>query len=159
MKELDVFIQGETMDLCIPTEAFARESSWYSWFNDPSITRFLEQGLFPNTPEEQVEFFNSQGRDRLILIISNKKEYIGTKLAEAESWDDVSPYVDEALGQIDDYQNMTQLLEEGDIYLAVQGEEVPGDWEWYENPPEGIRTLSVVKVVFGNPLFYLLTLK
>lgn len=62
-------------------------------------------------------------------------------------------------GRIDDYQNLTQLLEEGDIYLAVQGDEVPGDWDWSENPPGGIKTLSVVKDVFGNPLFYLLTLE
>ena len=31
-----------------------------------------------------------------------ESEYCGTNLQEAESWDEVSPYVDEALGQIDD---------------------------------------------------------
>ena len=77
MKELDVFIHGETMNLCIPTEEFARESEWYSWFNKPGVTRFLEQGMFPNTPEDQVAFFNSQKKDRIMTIISNKKKYIG----------------------------------------------------------------------------------
>ena len=78
MMELDIFIPGETINLCIPTVEFANNSKWYSWFNDPAVTRYLEQGMFPNTHEEQVEFFRSCGQDRLILIISNKKEYIGT---------------------------------------------------------------------------------
>jgi len=77
MKKLDVFIQGETMDLCIPTEEFARESRWYSWFNSKYITKYLEQGLFPNTAEAQVDFFHSIERERLVLIISDKKEYVG----------------------------------------------------------------------------------
>ena len=58
MKKLDVYISGETMDLCIPTLEFAKESKWYSWFNNPKLTRYLEQGLFPTTPEAQEEFFS-----------------------------------------------------------------------------------------------------
>ena len=77
MKKLDVFIVGETIDLCIPTIEFSRQSEWYSWFNKPSITRFLDQGLFPNTIDEQERFFLAQRRDRLMLIISNKENYMG----------------------------------------------------------------------------------
>ena len=78
MKELDVFIQGETVDLCIPTAEFANESDWYKWFNDKKITRFLEQGMFPNTSAEQVDFFNTQKKSgRVTFIISNKEKYIG----------------------------------------------------------------------------------
>lgn len=77
MKDLDVFIPGETIDLCIPTEEFARDSEWYSWFNRPKITRYLEQGLFPNTRDGQVDFFRSQQSGRLILIISDKNRYMG----------------------------------------------------------------------------------
>ena len=62
-------------------------------------------------------------------------------------------------GRIDSYQNLTQLLEEGDIYLAVQGDEIPGDWDWSQSPPGGIKALSMVKDVLGQPLFYLLTLE
>ncbi len=53
--KLDVFIKGELIDLCIPTAEFAATSNWYNWFNDPKTTRFLEQGIFPNTAEEQLE--------------------------------------------------------------------------------------------------------
>lgn len=77
MRELDVFIQGETMDLCITTEEFARESSWYSWFNMPEVTKFLEQGIFPNTQRDQANFVLAESTRRLILIISNKKNYLG----------------------------------------------------------------------------------
>ena len=38
MKKLDVYISGETMDLCIPTLEFAKESQWYSWFNKPRLS-------------------------------------------------------------------------------------------------------------------------
>lgn len=75
--KLDVFISGETIDLCIPTKEFAQKSDWYSWINNPKINRYLVYGLFPNTPEAQVDFFESQGDKRIILIISNKEEYLG----------------------------------------------------------------------------------
>lgn len=80
MKDLEVFIKGELVDLCIPTEDFARESNWHSWFNDPNITKYLEQGLYPNTAEDQVRFFKSVANDRLILILKDKEKnnYLGT---------------------------------------------------------------------------------
>ena len=69
--KLDIFIKGEKIDLCIPTREFALNSKWYSWFNDPKINTFLEQGVFPNSPTQQLEFFESQEKkkDRLLLII------------------------------------------------------------------------------------------
>ena len=78
MKKLDVFIAGETVDLCIPTLEFAKNSQWHSWFNNKKLTRYMRrQGLFPYTADMQVEYFNSQNQDRLILIISNKSNYMG----------------------------------------------------------------------------------
>jgi RimJ/RimL family protein N-acetyltransferase len=68
---LDVFILGETINLCIPTAAYARESLWYSWFNNPETTRYLDQGALPNTPDLQEQFFLKQASDRLLLIICN----------------------------------------------------------------------------------------
>jgi len=44
MKELDIFIEG-VMNLCAPTNEFAKESKRYSWFNKRSLTEFLEQGI------------------------------------------------------------------------------------------------------------------
>ena len=79
MMKLDKFIEGENLDLCIPTEKFASQSDWYSWFNNKKITKYLEQGLYPNTREEQKNFLN-KSENKLILMISikNKFDYIGT---------------------------------------------------------------------------------
>jgi len=78
MKKLDVFIAGETVDLCIPTLEFAKNSQWYSWFNNKKLTRYLNrQGLFPCTADMQAEYFNSLNQDRLTLIVSNKSKYLG----------------------------------------------------------------------------------
>ena len=79
MKDLDVFIEGETIDLSIPTIDFAIQSNWYSWFNNPKITRYLEQGMYPNSPKDQEEFFiKQQNNNRLSLIITTKnKKYKG----------------------------------------------------------------------------------
>lgn len=70
---LDVFIEGETIDLCIPTLEFAEKSDWYQWFNHPHTTKYLEHGIFPNTREKQVEFFKKAMEERLLLIITNKR--------------------------------------------------------------------------------------
>ena len=76
--QLDIFIEGETLNLCIPTAEFAKDSTWYTWFNNKKITRFLDQGIFPNTAEEQVAFYYDQKKSgRVTLIISNKAKYIG----------------------------------------------------------------------------------
>jgi len=49
MSDLQIFIEGKTINLCVPTPEYAQESDWYNWFNDKTITRFLVQGIFPNT--------------------------------------------------------------------------------------------------------------
>lgn len=70
---MDIFIKGETINLCIPTDKFALESLWYSWLNDPKITRFIpKRGIIPNTPKEQLKWFQENNDNRLILIITKK---------------------------------------------------------------------------------------
>ena len=61
------------MDLCIPTSEYARESDWYSWFNNPKINKYLEQGMFPNTRDDEVSFFERERSKRLILIVVDKE--------------------------------------------------------------------------------------
>lgn len=71
--KLDVFIAGELIDLCIPTKEYALESDWYSWFNNPKTNRYLEQGIFPNTREDELAFFESERNKRLILAVLDKQ--------------------------------------------------------------------------------------
>lgn len=60
-------------------------------------------------------------------------------------------------GQIKDAEKMEELLNKDSLYLAVQGDEIPGDWDWTVSPPEGIKAISSVKNIYQQPLFYLLT--
>lgn len=59
-------------------------------------------------------------------------------------------------GQVDRYENLSLLLQPGDLYVAVQGKEIPGDWDWSHTPPSGIRSLATVYDVLGQPLMYIL---
>lgn len=76
----DVFYNGETIDLIVPTRELAEKSTWYSWFNSQGTTRFTDHGIFPNTPEKQIEFFNSLSngtRFALLLRLKNHTEPSG----------------------------------------------------------------------------------
>ncbi len=37
-------------------------------------------------------------------------------------------------------------------YLAFQKDEIPGDWDWAQNPPAGLQVLKTVKDPWGKPL-------
>ena len=71
---LKIFKKGETVDLCVPTEQFALNSEWYSWFNRPDLTKYLDQGTSKNTPELQAKYFRSLGKDRKVFIIQTKNQ-------------------------------------------------------------------------------------
>lgn len=67
-----VFIEGETVDLCVPSEA-AIEDGWADWFNDARTTRWLSQGIYPNHVEDQRSFLDSiRKRDRFAVLICGK---------------------------------------------------------------------------------------
>lgn len=67
-----VFIEGETLDLCVPSAA-AIEEGWADWFNDEKTTRWLNQGIFPHHAEDQHEFLASlRRRDRFAVMICGK---------------------------------------------------------------------------------------
>lgn len=70
--DLDIFLSGETIDLSIPTKEYALNSDWYSYFNSPRITKYLDQGGFPNTKDDQLKFWESASKDRFLLVIQTK---------------------------------------------------------------------------------------
>lgn len=51
----------------------------------------------------------------------------------------------------------SELLDEKTLYLAVQGLEVAGDWDWNREPPQGIKVLETARNPRGENLFYLVT--
>ncbi|MFA5905335.1 MAG: GNAT family protein [Desulfobacula sp.] len=79
--ELDVFIKGEVVDLCVPSKESWVIDRWYQWFNDEKTTRYLAQGIMPNTADKQIQFLDSaqDKGDRLILLIKpkNKEYFVG----------------------------------------------------------------------------------
>lgn len=49
--------------------------------------------------------------------------------------------------------SLESFLESGDIYLASQKEEIPGDQDWSKDTPVGLRVMGVAYDVFNKPLF------
>src|SRR3989344_9107578 len=75
----DVFLPGELVDLVIPNEHAIREDGWHKWFNDVGLTQNMEQGMYPNTPEKQIEFLQKLhfSTDRFALLIKPKdKDFV-----------------------------------------------------------------------------------
>lgn len=60
-------------------------------------------------------------------------------------------------GGLNDKKYLDSLLDNKTLYLAFQGDEIPGDWNWMEKPPSGIKVLTMIKNPLGNPYIYLLT--
>ena len=73
-KYFDIFIEGEVVDLCVPNDEQWVLEQWYRWFNDQETTRYLEQGVFPNSLKKQKEYFEStiHSKDRIVLLIKPK---------------------------------------------------------------------------------------
>lgn len=59
-------------------------------------------------------------------------------------------------GESPNLDQLKTLLTDKDLYLAVQGREGQGDWDWSKNPLENTKVLATQKDIFGLPLFYIL---
>jgi [ribosomal protein S5]-alanine N-acetyltransferase len=74
----EVFIEGETVDLCVPEDDEEVIRKWASWFNNSEITRYLSQGIYPNKASNQKKFFqNFLSSDEKILFLIKPKKYNG----------------------------------------------------------------------------------
>jgi RimJ/RimL family protein N-acetyltransferase len=75
-KLYDVFLEGELVDLVVPNERAIVVDEWYSWFNDQTLTRNMEQGTYPNSPEQQRQYLEElrASKTRLALMIKPKRE-------------------------------------------------------------------------------------
>lgn len=58
-------------------------------------------------------------------------------------------------GSTGSLEKLSNLLDENTLYLAVQGIEVPGDWNWQKESPSWAQVLETVYSPLGEPLFYL----
>ena len=67
------------------------EGGWYNWFNDPEVTKYLEQGVFPNTREGQRLFYqqnvvNSQNQAIFAIEDKETKSHIGVASVRNIDW-------------------------------------------------------------------------
>lgn len=80
-KNFDVFLAGETVDLCAISDDDWVLDQWYRWFNKPEITKYLSQGVYPNSRKKQKDYYDLLvgSTTRLALLIKPKKHdfYIG----------------------------------------------------------------------------------
>lgn len=53
-------------------------------------------------------------------------------------------------------KRIRELIDEGDIYMVVQGIEAPGNWNWTLEEPGGFESIGTTSDVFGDPLFHLI---
>jgi RimJ/RimL family protein N-acetyltransferase len=76
VSRLDAFIPGEVVDLCSPSDDPEILDQWFRWFNDAAVTKYLAQGMFPNTRQEQARFLQDvvEKRDRVVLLLRTKAE-------------------------------------------------------------------------------------
>lgn len=66
------------------------ESNWFKWFNDQSVTKFMRKGVFPNTYENQVSFFehlqNDEHKIQLAIIHKSTNKFIGVVSISDIDW-------------------------------------------------------------------------
>ena len=76
--DYDIFIKGETVDLCVPSDDKWVLDQWFRWFNRDEVTAYLAQGIYPNTLKSQKAFYDSLGNNnsRIVLLIK-PKDYDG----------------------------------------------------------------------------------
>lgn len=56
-------------------------------------------------------------------------------------------------------KNLGSILTAGALYMAAQGKEIPGDWDWSKTSPKDVRVLNVVHTPQGSPLFTIVSKK
>lgn len=60
-------------------------------------------------------------------------------------------------GEAINLETLQKLLQPGDIYLAAQGKEIPGDWDWSKTPPTGFKVVGITYDTLNKPQFSLIT--
>jgi ribosomal-protein-alanine N-acetyltransferase len=118
---INPYAVGKTVYLRAPNRSDAG-GRWHEWFSDPEVTEFLIDRWWPNTPDEQVRFFESIAiaRDRLVLAICrvDNDEHIGVCNLSAINWVHRSADVALVIGE-KSQRNGTVAVETMALLLAV----------------------------------------
>ncbi len=69
-----IFIEGELVNLCIPSEEAIEIDGWVDWFNDIKNLSSTGHGLFPNYRQNQMKLLDEvRSREKIVLLICEKK--------------------------------------------------------------------------------------
>lgn len=73
-----IFIQGNSVDLCVPNLRAIEDDGWADWLNNIVELQATHHGLFPNHRSAQEDFLRSLANDRskIVLLICEKKSNI-----------------------------------------------------------------------------------
>lgn len=96
-----VFIEGETVDLVVPSKHAVEKTEWYNWFNNVKFTKYLiHHGLFPNTIDNQKIVLkrmieSNKKKIGLFLLIAEKKTHrlVGVSSLSKIDWINRSAYM------------------------------------------------------------------
>jgi ribosomal-protein-alanine N-acetyltransferase len=70
-RKQNFFLQGQYVALKVLDEQDIETSNWYDWFNDEETTLFMQKHYFPNTRDQQLEYWKNNIRN------SNDKMQLG----------------------------------------------------------------------------------
>jgi len=72
----DIFLAGELVDLVLPNERAIHIDGWHTWLNDQTLTRNMEQGMYPTSAVQQEAFLAElrSTHSRIALMIKPKNE-------------------------------------------------------------------------------------
>ena len=82
----DVFLPGELVDLVVPNERAIHVDRWYDWFNDPVLTRHMEQGMYPKSPQQQEAFLAELRRLYPIPATLSRKFAVKNRGGRPAAW-------------------------------------------------------------------------
>jgi RimJ/RimL family protein N-acetyltransferase len=65
----EIFLQGQKAFLR-PLQARDADGPWPSWLNDQSVTRYMTNGTWPVTREDQIEYVKSVSGSRSTMVLA-----------------------------------------------------------------------------------------
>ncbi len=117
----DIFIYGKLIDLIVIDENLIKNSNYYSWFNNSETTKYMQQHYFPNTIENQLDFYsknvrNSKNKVQLGILHKKTQSFIGIISLSNIDLLNRSAEISGIIGEAR-YKNFTNFLEASKLII------------------------------------------
>mgnify|MGYP000858242016 FL=1 len=66
----NIFLQGHTIELRVPSRDDIENSNWHSWYNNQETTRFNSHGLYPISVDQEIELIENMMRREDTILCS-----------------------------------------------------------------------------------------